>query len=117
MDRQTGFIALINGKVTGLEALSRPTAFTKAWPKLVRSYALDAIDMRMTGENSSIPPLEKGGARGDLILPSPLPPGSPPSTRRACPSINPADWETTSGETKDLPWVSCSNIRRRVIPW
>lgn len=60
-DRQTGFIALINGKITGIEALSRPTAFKQAWPKLIRSYALDAIDMRTTEENASIfPPLERG---------------------------------------------------------
>ena len=65
MGRQTGFIALINGKITGLEALSRPTAFRQAWPKLIRIYALDAIDMRMTEENASIiPPLEKGGMGG-----------------------------------------------------
>ena len=30
MDKQTGFIALINGKITGLEALSRPEAFRRA---------------------------------------------------------------------------------------
>ena len=55
MDRQTGFIALINGKITGLEALSRPPAFRQAWPKLIRSYELDAIDMGIPGENSSLP--------------------------------------------------------------
>ena len=47
-----------------LDTLSRPTAFIQAWPKLIRSYALDAIYMRMTGESSSILPLEKGGQGG-----------------------------------------------------
>ena len=60
LDRQAGFIALINGKITGLEALSRPEAFRQAWPKLIRSYALDAIDMRV----DNIPPLKKGGKGG-----------------------------------------------------
>lgn len=44
---QTGFVALINGNIIGLEALSLPEAFKQTWPKLIRSYALDAIDMRM----------------------------------------------------------------------
>lgn len=55
-DEQTGFVALINGRITGLEALSRPEAFRHAWPKLIRSYALDAIDMRTSAEDSAIPP-------------------------------------------------------------
>lgn len=61
---QTGFVALINEKIIGLEALSRPDAFRHAWPKLIKSYALDAIDMRMNSEDTSIRPLEKGGKGG-----------------------------------------------------
>lgn len=55
MDGQTGFAVLINGKIIGIEALSRPEAFKHAWPKLIKSYALDAIDMRLDNESSSIP--------------------------------------------------------------
>lgn len=51
-DGQTGFVALINGKIIGLEVLSRSYAMQRAFPKFIRSYALDAIDMRMTDSNS-----------------------------------------------------------------
>lgn len=82
MEGQTGFVALINGKITGIEALSRPEAFKQTWHKLIKSYALDAIDMRMSEGNSSIPPLEKGGSGGF---------DSPDSIATWLTSINPTD--------------------------
>lgn len=94
---QTGFIALINGKITGLEALSRPRAFSQAWPKLIWSYALDAIDLRMNKENSPLHPLEKGGMGGF---------DSPESIATWLTSINPQDLSIHKypGLGNDLRW-------------
>ncbi|MCC6543076.1 MAG: hypothetical protein IT392_01060 [Nitrospirae bacterium] len=100
---QTGFIALINGKITGLEALSRPRAFSIAWPKLIRSYALDAIDMRMNEGSSMIPPLEKGGMGGF---------DSPDSITSWLASINPRDLSIhkSPGLGDDIRWDEESNV-------
>lgn len=43
-DRQVGAVFLVNGHLAGLELFDAPTTWRKLSPKLVRSYALDAID-------------------------------------------------------------------------
>jgi hypothetical protein len=53
---QVGAIFALGGKVVGLEALFSPDTFAKLFPKLVRSYALDAIEI--LGDHSSIPPAD-----------------------------------------------------------
>lgn len=40
---QTGLLVLISGVVIGFENVSRPDAFANLYPKLLRSYAMDAI--------------------------------------------------------------------------
>jgi hypothetical protein len=44
MDRQSGAIFAINGRVLGAELLGRPDTFAKHFKKIIESYALDAID-------------------------------------------------------------------------
>jgi hypothetical protein len=43
-DRQVGAVFLVNGHLAGLELFDAPSTWRKLSPKLVRSYALDAID-------------------------------------------------------------------------
>ena len=44
MDRQIGAVFTINGNIIGFDLFDSPATFKKLLPKLVRSYALDAID-------------------------------------------------------------------------
>ncbi len=48
---QTGMIVLFNGNVAGIDYFSQDKAFAESFPKLVRSYALEA--MRMKDEKSA----------------------------------------------------------------
>jgi len=40
---QSGLVVLVNGKVVGLDMVSRPAAFGMLHPKLIRSYVMDAL--------------------------------------------------------------------------
>jgi len=40
---QNGLLVLVNGKVVGLDMVSRPAAFGMLHPKLIRSYVMDAL--------------------------------------------------------------------------
>ena len=44
IEGQVGAVFMINGKVVGMDALGKPETFTKVFEKLIRSYALDAVD-------------------------------------------------------------------------
>ena len=46
VDRQVGAVFLVNGRLAGLELFDAPSTWCKLSPKLVRSYALDAIDRK-----------------------------------------------------------------------
>ena len=141
---QTGFVALINGNIIGLEALSLPEAFKQTWPKLIKSYALDAIDMRMDSNEklspdpntlppcggwqgggnmgaSIIPPLEKGGKGGfdftaDSIT-NYLSPITPP--QKTSHSTNPPASAMTSDGTRpaqqDLCWITMCHLSHYLI--
>ena len=52
---QVGAIFAINGQVLGLEALSCHDTFKRFFDKLVKSYALDALDSPK-GQSKSVPP-------------------------------------------------------------
>jgi hypothetical protein len=52
VERQVGALVLINGQVAGLELFDAASTWRKLSPKLIQSYALDAIDR----ENSTSPP-------------------------------------------------------------
>ncbi len=43
VDNQNGLIVLVNGKVVGLDMVSRAAAFRMLHPKLIRSYVMDAL--------------------------------------------------------------------------
>ena len=46
VDNQVGAVFLVNGRLAGLELFDAPSTWRTLWPKLVRSYALDAIDRK-----------------------------------------------------------------------
>jgi hypothetical protein len=48
---QVGAVFMINGKVVGMDAFGKPETFSKAFKKLVQSYAMDAIDWLEKGED------------------------------------------------------------------
>ena len=47
LEKQVGALFAINGKVLGFDLFDYPATLQKLLPKLVRSYALDAIDNRV----------------------------------------------------------------------
>jgi hypothetical protein len=53
---QAGAIFALGGRVVGLEVLFSPDTFAKLLPKLIRSYALDAIEI--PGDHSPLPPAD-----------------------------------------------------------
>jgi hypothetical protein len=50
VEGQTGAVFAIDGRILGLELLDRPRTARQLIPKLVRSYALDAIASRLASE-------------------------------------------------------------------
>lgn len=62
---QTGAVFSLNGRVTGVELFDHPHAFAKMFPKLVRSWALDAIEDSQ--ENIAAPPTQAARAFLDLV--------------------------------------------------
>jgi len=44
IDSQIGAVFMINGEVAGMDLFGRPDTFAGIFPKLVQSYAIDAID-------------------------------------------------------------------------
>jgi hypothetical protein len=53
---QAGAIFALGDQVVGLEVFYSPDTFAKLLPKLIRSYALDAIEI--PGDHSPLPPLD-----------------------------------------------------------
>jgi hypothetical protein len=49
---QIGFVACIGEEVAGLEAIGRPEVFTEAFPGLLRSYLVDAVDHALVRRRS-----------------------------------------------------------------
>jgi photosystem II stability/assembly factor-like uncharacterized protein len=54
IDRQCGAVFLVNGRVAGLELFDSPSIWRKVSPKVVRSFALDAIDRRKESRSKSV---------------------------------------------------------------
>lgn len=54
----------IGGKVAGIEVFDSPETLHRLWPKLVRSYALDAIERA----NAPTQPLKTGGEEAQTFL-------------------------------------------------
>lgn len=52
IEGQTGLLAVIDGKVAGLDMLSSPAAYARLHQKLVTSYAIEAV---LTGKPKTIP--------------------------------------------------------------
>jgi hypothetical protein len=58
---QLGAVFAIGGKVSGLELFDSPDTLGKLWPKLMRSYGLDALDREgSAGEKGENPPPDAG---------------------------------------------------------
>lgn len=53
IDNQTGLLVMVNGKVLGLDMVSRTEAFESLHPKLIRSYVMDALTERPAKENTA----------------------------------------------------------------
>lgn len=51
VSHQNGLLVLMNGKVVGMDMLSRTEAFETLHPKLVRSYVMDALTAKPAKEN------------------------------------------------------------------
>jgi hypothetical protein len=51
-DRQAGMVFAVNGQALGLDLFDHPSTMRRLFPKLVRSYALDALDAPSTQAES-----------------------------------------------------------------
>ena len=56
MEMQTGAVFAINGEILGLECFGYADTFARFFEKLVKSYALDAIDSPGPAGRKSVPP-------------------------------------------------------------
>jgi ARG and Rhodanese-Phosphatase-superfamily-associated Protein domain len=56
IELQVGAVFAINGKILGLEGFGCHDTFSRFFEKLVKSYALDALDSRSTSRKESLPP-------------------------------------------------------------
>lgn len=63
--QQTGAVFCLNGRVAGLELFDHPDALAKMFPKLVRSWALDAIED--APDDLPAPPAQAARAFLDLV--------------------------------------------------
>jgi len=67
VDNQVGALFLVNGKVAGLDGFGSPEIMARVFPKLVESYAIDALDMYRPGSaektNGTDPELFLRGCR------------------------------------------------------
>ena len=59
LSHQKGIMVLVGGEIAGLDILSRESAFQIIFPKLVKSYALDALLEKEKKKESSQQPLEE----------------------------------------------------------
>jgi hypothetical protein len=37
-------VFVVNGRIAGMDLFDRPETFAKLWPKLIRAYAIDALE-------------------------------------------------------------------------
>jgi len=63
VDHQTGALFAINGKVVGFDLFDSPQTLASLMPKLVRSYALDAID----ASGQAATPAKEAAAKAVLV--------------------------------------------------
>jgi hypothetical protein len=66
---QMGAVFTIEGKVCGFELFDSPDTLKKLWPKLMRSYALDALDRAgSVGEEGEKPTSDPGPNEVEAFL-------------------------------------------------
>ena len=70
VEDQVGFVAAIGDEVVGLEAVASPALLRSLFPKLLRGYAIDAIDAALAADPS--PPLRPGERRLRFAAPEPF---------------------------------------------
>jgi hypothetical protein len=51
VDQQVGAVFLLNGEPRGVDLFDSPRTFRSLMPKILRGYALDAIDLRLSSPN------------------------------------------------------------------
>jgi hypothetical protein len=54
IEGQNGLFAFIDGKIAGFDILSRTEAFKKVFPKLIKSYAMDAVRADIREEKAKV---------------------------------------------------------------
>jgi hypothetical protein len=54
-DQQVGAVFLLNGEPRGMDLFDSPDTFRSLMPKILRGYALDAIDLRSSSPDQSSP--------------------------------------------------------------
>lgn len=68
VEGQAGAIFAIGGRIAGLELFDHPQTLARLLPKLVRSYALDALDSRYAGGRQEEPSEEEKGRLLDSAM-------------------------------------------------
>ena len=58
-DGQLGAMFALGGKIRGIEAFEHPAMLRKVLPKLVRSWAMDALSIERAGEEPQAPEVER----------------------------------------------------------
>jgi hypothetical protein len=68
VEDQAGAIFAIGGRIAGLELFDHPATLARLYPKLVRSYALDALDSRYAGSEQGEPGEEEKSRLRDAAM-------------------------------------------------
>ena len=63
LERQIGAVFIVNGRVAGLELFDAESTWRKLFPKVIRSYALDAIDRARETSVAGSPPKTRAFVR------------------------------------------------------
>ena len=80
-DGQVGAVFILNGEPAGVDLFDCPSTFRSLFPKILRGYALDAIDdrsSRVPPESTSAVAIEEGVTRGKQFMRAVLDAGRKP---------------------------------------
>lgn len=71
-EAQAGAVFAIGGQVAGLDLLDSAVTLRKLWPKIVSSYAMDAIDRPEDGDDGTEAPVDAVGAFLQAVTRAPV---------------------------------------------
>lgn len=75
LDQQVGFVAAVDGRITGLEVLGRPELFARLFRGLLGAYLVDALDHAARGSRAPVSRTRGLGAGRAPRMPSSDPAG------------------------------------------